>query len=177
MTDFAPLVLESHSTEATEQIGAELALFLSPGDVITLDGDLGAGKTAFTRGLARGLGLSSPIASPTFTIVSEHPAEGEERLSLYHFDVYRLSDADDFLDSGLDEYLYRDGVSVLEWGEIVADALPPDVIRITLTGTGDIRTIRLAVPDKKAPILSGLRGALMGIPGILVPGQAKDEER
>ena len=168
MTASAPLVLESHSADATERIGSELALFLSPGDVITLDGDLGAGKTAFTRGLARGLGLSSPIASPTFTIVSEHLAEREDRLSLYHFDVYRLSDADDFLDSGLDEYLYRDGVSVLEWGEIVADALPEDVIRITLKGTGDIRTICLTVPEKKLPIVAHLRGALMGIPDILI---------
>lgn len=168
MTVSAPLILESRSTEATERIGSELALFLSPGDVITLDGDLGAGKTAFTRGLARGLGLSSPIASPTFTIVSEHLAEREDRLSLFHFDVYRLSDADDFLDSGLDEYLYRDGISVLEWGEIVAGALPEDVIRITLTGTGDTRTIRLTVPEKKLPILAGLRGALMGIPDILI---------
>lgn len=164
----SPLALESHSAEATERIGAELAQFLRPGDVITLDGDLGAGKTAFTRGLARGLGLSSPIASPTFTIVSEHLAEQEDRLSLYHFDVYRLSDADDFLDSGLDEYLYRDGVSVLEWGEIVADALPEDVIRITLQGIGDIRTIRLAVPEEKRPILSRLRGALMGIPDVRI---------
>lgn len=168
MTAPVPLTLESHSAEATERIGEELALFLSPGDVITLDGDLGAGKTAFTRGLARGLGLSSPIASPTFTIVSEHPAEREDRLSLYHFDVYRLSDADDFLDSGLDEYLYRDGVSVLEWGEIVADALPEDVIRITLTGTGDIRTIRLAVPEKRLMILACLREVLAGVPGILI---------
>lgn len=168
MTAPVPLTFESHSAEATERIGEELALFLSPGDVITLDGDLGAGKTAFTRGLARGLGLSSPIASPTFTIVSEHPAEREDRLSLYHFDVYRLSDADDFLDSGLDEYLYRDGVSVLEWGEIVADALPEDVIRITLTGTGDIRTIRLAVPEKRLMILACLREVLAGVPGILI---------
>jgi len=168
MTASAPLVLESHSADATERIGSELALFLGPGDVITLDGDLGAGKTAFTRGLARGLGLSSPIASPTFTIVSEHLAEREDRLSLYHFDVYRLSDADDFLDSGLDEYLYRDGVSVLEWGEIVADALPEDVIRITLKGTGDIRTICLDVPEKRLSILAHLRGALMGVPDVLI---------
>ena len=123
----AVLTLFSHSAEATESIGQELAKYLRSGDILTLDGDLGAGKTALTRGIARGLGLTSHVSSPTFTIVMEHPAEKDGQLSLFHFDVYRLVNGDDFLDSGLDEYFDQKGVSVLEWGKIVADVLPEDI--------------------------------------------------
>ncbi len=132
------LTLISASTDATEKIGACLAMLLRSGDVLTLDGDMGAGKTALTRGLARGLGHEG-VASPTFTIVMEHPAERDGQMPLFHFDVYRLRDGDDFLESGLDEYLYQDGVSVLEWGKIVEDVLPQDRLRIQIHGSGEER--------------------------------------
>jgi len=156
----AVLTLLSHSTEATEHLGRELAGYLKSGDILTLDGDLGAGKTAMTRGLAAGLGLTSPVASPTFTIVMEHPAEKEGQLSLFHFDVYRLRNGDDFLDSGLDEYLYQDGVSVLEWGRLVADALPDGVLHIAMHGSGDVREIILTFPESRADALDSLKKKL-----------------
>ena len=145
----ALLSLLSHSTEATEHIGQSLAGCLRSGDILTLDGDLGAGKTALTRGIARGLGLTSHVSSPTFTIVMEHPAEKEGQLSLYHFDVYRLQDGDDFLDSGLDEYLYKDGVSVLEWGRLVADALPENILRISMHGSDETRKVDISFPEAR----------------------------
>src|SRR5665647_2061189 len=141
------LTLFSHSPEATEQIGQELAKYLRSGDILTLDGDLGAGKTALTRGIARGLGLTSHVSSPTFTIVMEHPAEKDGQLSLFHFDVYRLVNGDDFLDSGLDEYFDQKGVSVLEWGKLVADVLPDDILRISMQGTDEVRTIDIIFPE------------------------------
>ena len=143
----AVLTLFSHSPEATEFIGQELAKYLRSGDILTLDGDLGAGKTALTRGIARGLGLTSHVSSPTFTIVMEHPAEKDGQLSLFHFDVYRLVNGDDFLDSGLDEYFDQKGVSVLEWGKLVADVLPEDILRISMQGTEEVRTIEIIFPE------------------------------
>jgi len=143
----AILTLFSHSPEVTEFIGQELAKYLRSGDILTLDGDLGAGKTALTRGIARGLGLTSHVSSPTFTIVMEHPAEKDGQLSLFHFDVYRLVNGDDFLDSGLDEYFDQKGVSVLEWGKLVADVLPEDILRISMQGTDEVRTIEIIFPD------------------------------
>lgn len=145
----AVLMLVSHSTEATEHIGRALAEFLRNGDILTLDGDLGAGKTALTRGIARGLGLTSHVSSPTFTIVMEHPAEKEGQLPLYHFDVYRLQDGDDFLDAGLDEYFAQDGVSVVEWGEIIADALPEHILRISMHGSDETRQVDLVFPEER----------------------------
>lgn len=158
----ALLSLLSHSTEATEHIGQSLAGCLRSGDILTLDGDLGAGKTALTRGIARGLGLTSHVSSPTFTIVMEHPAEKEGQLSLYHFDVYRLQDGDDFLDSGLDEYLYQDGVSVLEWGKLVADALPENILRISMHGLDETRRIDISFPDSRKEDLASLADSLTG---------------
>lgn len=158
----ALLSLLSRSTEATERIGMSLAGCLRSGDILTLDGDLGAGKTALTRGIARGLGLTSHVSSPTFTIVMEHPAEKEGQLSLYHFDVYRLQDGDDFLDSGLDEYLYKDGVSVLEWGRLVADALPENILRISMHGSDETRRIDISFPDSRKEDLASLADSLTG---------------
>ena len=152
--------LLSHSPEATEHIGQMLADCLHSGDILTLDGDLGAGKTALTRGIARGLGLTSHVASPTFTIVMEHPAEQEGQLSLFHFDVYRLQSSDDFLDSGLDEYFYQDGVSVLEWGKMVADALPKNILRISMHGSDETRKVEIIFPDARKEDLDTLSAGL-----------------
>ena len=112
--------LLSHSPEDTEDIGARLAEQLEPGAVVAFTGDLGAGKTAFTRGLARGLGIPDRITSPTFTIVNEY--EGG-RLPLFHFDMYRLGSADELFDIGWEDYLRRGGVCAVGWGEHIADAL------------------------------------------------------
>jgi len=158
----AILTLFSHSPEVTEFIGQELAKYLRSGDILTLDGDLGAGKTALTRGIARGLGLTSHVSSPTFTIVMEHPAEKDGQLSLFHFDVYRLVNGDDFLDSGLDEYFDQKGVSVLEWGKLVADVLPEDILRISMQGTDEVRTIEIIFPDIRRTELDLLEKDLAG---------------
>ena len=121
--------LLSHSPEDTEDIGARLAEQLEPGAVVAFTGDLGAGKTAFTRGLARGLGIPDRITSPTFTIVNEY--EGG-RLPLFHFDMYRLGSADELFDIGWEDYLRRGGVCAVEWSEIIADALEEDAVRVDI---------------------------------------------
>ena len=110
----------THSPEETEKIGAALAEKMEPGAVIAYRGDLGAGKTAFTRGLARGLGYAEPVTSPTYTIVNEYLGG---RLPLFHFDMYRLHSADDLWDIGWEDYLERGGVCAVEWSENVAEAL------------------------------------------------------
>ena len=113
----------THNEQETEELGARLARTLSPGAVVAYQGGLGMGKTAFTRGLARGLGYPGRVTSPTFTIVNEY--EGG-RLPLFHFDMYRLADAEELFDIGWEDYLDRGGVCAVEWSEQVDDALPPE---------------------------------------------------
>ena len=117
----------TNSEEETEALGARLAVKLEPGAVIAFTGDLGAGKTAFTRGLARGLGIPDRVTSPTFTIVNEY--EGG-RLPLFHFDMYRLGSADELFDIGWEDYLARKGVCAVEWSENVSDALEEGIITV-----------------------------------------------
>ena len=123
----------TNSPEETEAIGAALGKIATPGTVIAYRGDLGAGKTAFTRGLARGLGYTEPVTSPTYTIANEYLGG---RLPLFHFDMYRLASSDDLWDIGWDDYLDRNGVCAVEWSENVADALE-DAILITIHKTGE----------------------------------------
>jgi len=118
----------SRSVAETEALGARLAAALSPGAVVAYVGGLGMGKTAFTRGLAKGLGCTGRVTSPTFTIVNEY----EGRLPLFHFDMYRLPDADALFDIGWEDYLDRGGVCAVEWSEQVAEALPSDTIFVTI---------------------------------------------
>lgn len=120
--------LKTKQAEQTEKIGEQLANSLKPNDVILLDGDLGAGKTTFTKGLAKGLGIKRYVKSPTFTIIHEYR---EGRMPLFHMDVYRLEDGGGD-DLGWDEYFYGDGVSVIEWSQFIQDYLPEDYLRITL---------------------------------------------
>ena len=130
----------SHSTQETEAIGEELAQKLRGGDVLAFTGSLGMGKTAFTRGLARGLGCRGRVTSPTFTIVNEY----EGRTPLFHFDMYRLGSSDELFDIGWDDYLARGGVCAVEWRERVSDALPGDTIFVDIARTDeheDWRTI------------------------------------
>ena len=123
----------TNSPAETEAVGAALARQLQPGTVIAYRGDLGAGKTAFTRGLARGLGCTDLVTSPTFTIVNEYLSG---RMPLFHFDMYRLRSSDDLWDIGWEDYLDRGGVCAVEWSENVADAME-DAIFVTIEKTGD----------------------------------------
>ena len=118
----------SHSAADTEELGRRLAAVLRSGDVVACRGGLGAGKTAFTRGLAAGLGCTSRVSSPTFTIVNEYDGP----LPLFHFDMYRLSDAAELFDIGWEDYLSRPGVCAVEWSERVEDALPPGTVVVTI---------------------------------------------
>ncbi|WP_077324402.1 tRNA (adenosine(37)-N6)-threonylcarbamoyltransferase complex ATPase subunit type 1 TsaE [Virgibacillus siamensis] len=128
--------LETHSAEETMQVAGRLALLLKPGDVITLEGDLGAGKTAFAKGIAIGLGVKRNVNSPTYTIIKEY----EGQIPFYHMDVYRLEDSDE--DIGFEEYFHGDGVSVVEWAHFIEEFLPPERLNIKLTHV-DERTRKL----------------------------------
>ena len=119
----------SHSEAETEDLGRRLAAALGPGAVVAYRGDLGLGKTAFTRGLARGLGYQGRVTSPTFTIVNEYEGTG---LPLFHFDMYRLEGPEDLFGIGWEDYLDRGGVCAVEWSERVAAALPPEAVRVTI---------------------------------------------
>ena len=130
----------TNSPAETEAIGAALGNIINPGTVIAYRGDLGAGKTAFTRGLARGLGCTEIVTSPTYTIVNEYLGG---RLPLFHFDMYRLRSSDDLFDIGWDDYLDRGGVCAVEWSENVDDAME-DAVYITIEKLGeDSRRITL----------------------------------
>ena len=120
--------ITTHSADETQALGQKLASRLAPGDVIAYFGDLGAGKTAFTRGLAQGLGITDPVTSPTYTIVNEYLSG---RIPLFHFDMYRLSSSDELFVIGWEDYLSRGGVCAVEWSENVEDALQ-DAIRVTI---------------------------------------------
>ena len=138
----------TQSAAETEALGEKLARRLQGGEVIAFTGDLGAGKTAFTRGLARGLGITDRVTSPTFTIVNEY--EGG-RLPLFHFDMYRLSCSDELYDIGWEDYLARGGVCAVEWSEIVEDALEADTIRVDIKNQGgDIRSITITGVELEA---------------------------
>ena len=123
----------TNSPAETEALGAALGRVLAPGTVIAYRGDLGAGKTAFTRGLARGLGYAEPVTSPTYTIVNEYLGG---RLPLFHFDMYRLRSSDDLWDIGWEDYLDRGGVCAVEWSENVEDALE-DALTVTIEKLGE----------------------------------------
>ena len=123
----------THSPEETETLGEKLGKILTSGTILAFRGDLGAGKTAFTRGLARGLGCRERVTSPTYTIVNEYLGG---RLPLFHFDMYRLRSSDDLFDIGWDDYLERGGICAVEWSENVADAME-DPISITIEKLGE----------------------------------------
>ncbi len=135
----------SASEQETEALGEALVGRLSPGAVVAFTGDLGAGKTAFVRGMARGLGITQRVTSPTFTIVNEY--EGG-RLPLFHFDLYRLGSSDELFDIGWEDFLRRGGICAVEWSENVTDALEPDTVFI------DIR--RGETPDSRVITIKGV---------------------
>lgn len=123
----------SASVEETEALGQELVQKMAPGTVVAFTGDLGAGKTAFVRGMARGLGITQRVTSPTFTIVNEYDGP----TPLFHFDMYRLPDADALFDIGWEDYLDRGGICAVEWSEQVAEALPLDTVRVSIARCPD----------------------------------------
>ena len=124
--------LQTTDISQTESLGKVLAKYLKPGDFVALYGDLGAGKTAFTRGLARGLGIDERVTSPTFTIVNEY----EGRLPLFHFDMYRLGSSEELFDIGWEDYLARGGVCAVEWSENVSDAMEGAIV-VTIEKLGE----------------------------------------
>ncbi|MDY0410482.1 tRNA (adenosine(37)-N6)-threonylcarbamoyltransferase complex ATPase subunit type 1 TsaE [Virgibacillus soli] len=124
MTEFQ---IQSATEEETMKLAETLTQYLNPGDVITLEGDLGAGKTTFTKGIAKGLGVKQIVNSPTFTIIKEY--EGD--LPFYHMDVYRLEDMDE--DIGFDEYFDGKGITVVEWAHFIQDYLPEELLNITIS--------------------------------------------
>lgn len=127
MNSMNEYIVRTNRAEETLQFSKELAQKLQPGDVITLEGDLGAGKTTFTKGLAVGLDINKNVSSPTFTIIKEYNG----RLPLYHMDVYRLEDSDE--DLGFDEYFEGQGVTVVEWAHLIEDQLPEELLQINIT--------------------------------------------
>ena len=127
----------THSAEETEALGERLAQTLTGGEIVAYFGELGAGKTAFTRGLARGLGISMRVTSPTYTIVNEYSGG---RLPLFHFDMYRLGSSEELFDIGWEDYLARGGVVAVEWSENVTDALDGAItVRIEKTAADERR--------------------------------------
>lgn len=122
-------VMESYSEEETRNLGIRLGKEAKPGEVYTLLGDLGVGKTVFTQGIALGLGIEEPICSPTFTIVQVYE---EGRLPFYHFDVYRIGDIEEMDEIGYEDYFYGNGLCIIEWAELIEELIPADAKSITI---------------------------------------------
>jgi tRNA threonylcarbamoyladenosine biosynthesis protein TsaE len=128
MSNEIETMIESFCAEDTYNAGVQLGSELVSGDVVYLNGDMGTGKTEFTKGIAKGLGVEDYVVSPTFTIVNEYTG----RCPLYHFDVYRISDEEEMFDIGFEEYLYGNGVVVIEWSEIIKGILPQKAIYVDI---------------------------------------------
>lgn len=128
------MIIKTNSTEETEALGRKIGNALKKGDVVSLRGSLGAGKTVIAKGIARSLGIDEAIVSPTFTLVQEY--DGREKL--YHLDIYRLSGEDEFESMGGEEFLYPDGISLIEWSEKIDSMLPDNTIYIDITINDDL---------------------------------------
>ena len=124
------MVIESFESKDTYELGKKLGIKAVQGDIITLIGDLGVGKTVFAQGFADGLGVKDYINSPTFTILQIYD---EARIPLYHFDVYRIEDPEEMYEVGLDEYLYGDGVCLIEWADMIKELIPDNHVRVEIT--------------------------------------------
>jgi tRNA threonylcarbamoyladenosine biosynthesis protein TsaE len=136
----------TQSADETERVGERLGRRLVPGDVVALSGELGAGKTCFIRGLARGLGVTQGVSSPTFVIVNQYTG----RMPIFHIDAYRTESLTELLDIGFDEYVSGDSVTVIEWSDKLEPLLPPGAIRVRISGLGDEpRTIRIDAPEPR----------------------------
>ncbi len=129
------MIYESRSAEETFGLGKSIGERVKPGTIICLDGDLGTGKTVFTKGLAAGLGITEPVVSPTFTVVQIYE---EGRMPLYHFDVYRIDDPYEMEEIGYRDYFYGNGVTMIEWSDLIKELIPEEAVRITITKNTDI---------------------------------------
>lgn len=127
--EFKKEIIETHSAEETFALGQRIGREALPGQVYTLIGDLGVGKTVFTQGVADGLGITEPVNSPTFTIVQQYDSG---RLPLYHFDVYRIGDVSEMDEIGYEDCFYGEGVCLIEWSQLIPEILPDEVIRIRI---------------------------------------------
>lgn len=123
------MIFESYCEEDTFAFGKKLGEQALPGQVYTLNGDLGVGKTAFTKGVAAGLGIEEPVVSPTFTIVQVYDSG---RIPFYHFDVYRIGDIEEMEEIGFEDYVYSNGISIIEWADLIREILPSSYQRITI---------------------------------------------
>lgn len=145
------------SAGKTAELGMKLGNILQRGDTVCLSGDLGTGKTAFTGGIAKSLGINEYVTSPTFTIINEY----EGRIPLYHFDVYRIGDAGEMIETGFDDYIGGDGVAVIEWAELIEDILPVERIDVRIekdnSSNTDSRLITIRFRGEKT---SGYEGRL-----------------
>lgn len=133
------ITFHTENAAATEQFGERIGLALGPETVLALMGDLGAGKTTLTKGIARGLDVSDLIHSPTFNLIHEHHG----RIPVYHFDLYRLTTASELEDLGYEDYFYSEGVAIIEWPEKILALLPPDHLEIRISSESDNRTFEI----------------------------------
>ena len=123
------MIIETFSEQETLELGKKLAQEAQPGQVFSLVGDLGAGNTVFTKGMAEGLGITEPVSSPTFTIVQVYE---EGRMPFYHFDVYRIGDPEEMDEIGYEDYFYGQGICLVEWANLIGELMPEDTIHITI---------------------------------------------
>lgn len=123
------MIIETFSEQETLELGKKLAQEAQPGQVFSLVGDLGVGKTVFTKGMAEGLGITEPVSSPTFTIVQVYE---EGRMPFYHFDVYRIGDPEEMDEIGYEDYFYGQGICLVEWANLIGELMPEDTIHITI---------------------------------------------
>ena len=123
------MIIETHSPRETFEVGKKIGTNAEPGQIYTLTGDLGVGKTVFTQGVAAGLGITEPVNSPTFTIIQEYE---DGRLPFYHFDVYRIGDLEEMEEIGYDDYFFGQGICLIEWAELIEEILPEKRIEVTI---------------------------------------------
>ena len=123
------MIIETHDPEETFEVGRKIGMNAKPGQIYTLTGDLGVGKTVFTQGVAAGLGITKPVNSPTFTIIQEYE---DGRLPFYHFDVYRIGDLEEMEEIGYDDYFFGQGICLIEWAELIEEILPEKRIEVTI---------------------------------------------
>ena len=123
------IIIEATNAEETFKLGVKIGEQARPGEIYTLNGDLGVGKTVFTQGVARGLGIEEPVNSPTFTIVQVYE---EGKMPFYHFDVYRIGDIEEMEEIGYDDYFFGNGVCLIEWAELIQELLPKQIISVTI---------------------------------------------
>ena len=123
------MIIETHDPEETFEVGRKIGMNAKPGQIYTLTGDLGVGKTVFTQGVAAGLGITEPVNSPTFTIIQEYE---DGRLPVYQFDVYRIGDLAEMEEIGYDDYFFGQGICLIEWAELIEEILPEKRIEVTI---------------------------------------------